>query len=219
MRKILFLFLFLMVASFISYRVTHAYFIDTAVSENMTFSAAESFGEEESPSTQSVSIVINEVYYDVGLRTNGSNSESEPDNEWIELYNTTALSINVKDWEICDNNDCMTINPNVSVPSLGFALVSRDASTWTFWTIPSGIEKINSLGGTPPQLSNVGDRVILKDNAGEIVDQMSYGTDNTILNPSAAGVAEGHSLERSPTGFDTDSGSDFVDRETPTPGN
>ena len=39
-----------------------------------------------------------------------------------------------------------------------------------------------------------------------------------IWNPAAEDVAEGHSLERNPGGKDTNSASDFIDQETPSPG-
>lgn len=168
-------------------------------------------------------VVINEVYYDVDARTyphgDGVKTEEEGKNEWIELYNPNSFAINIKNWNITDNYQTFTINPNVSIPAYGFVLLSHDNDTWHFWGDPS-VLTIN-LGGSfgGGWLGNDGDRVILKNSSGDIVDQMSYGTDITILNPSATDVAPGHSLERSPVGFDSDWFTDFVERVTPTPGN
>ncbi|GEM_PF-3529880 len=171
-----------------------------------------------SPSPSVIKLVINEVYYDVDARTSNGSTETEGNNEWIEIYNSNNFAVPFKDWQICDNNSCVTVNLNVDVPALGFALLSHDTNTWKFWTIPSGVEKINALGGTPLALNNNGDRVILKNPSGVVIDQMNYGNDTAVWNPAAGPVREGHSLEREPDGKDTDTAADFVDRDSPTPG-
>jgi signal peptidase I len=197
-----------------------SYFGDIEKSIGNVMSAASSFGEPP-PTPETTKLVINEVYYDVdstGLRSHGANTEDEGANEWIEIYNPNDFDVPFKDWQICDNTSCITITPNVDVPALGFALVSRDASTWTFWTIPPEAEKIHSLGGTPLGLSNTGDRLLLKNPENVDIDAMSWGSDTTYLNPSATDVDDGHSLERVPAGTDTDAASDFQDILPPTPG-
>lgn len=180
-------------------------------------------GNQFSTGTWPEKIVINEVYYDVDARTyphgQGVKTEEEGKNEWIELYNPNNFAVNIKDWSITDNSGIVyQINPNVSIPAHGFALLSHDNDTWHFWGDPSALT-IN-LGGSfsGGWLSNSGDRVILKDALGNVVDQMSYGTDTYAFSPSCPDVAEGHSLERHPDGADTNTKNDFVDRTTPTPG-
>ena len=60
-------------------------------------------------------------------------------------------------------------------------------------------------------LNNDGDKVILRDTADAIIDQLSYGSDKDILD--LKDVAEGHSLERLPKG-----GDNFIDQKQPSPG-
>lgn len=170
-------------------------------------------GNQFSTGTWATNVVINEVYYYTGTRTfndnQNSKTEEEGKNEWIELYNPTSAAINLKDWSITDNSGLPhVINENSSIPSHGFAILSHDNDTWKFWPA-TDVEKIN-LGGDPGSdwLANTGDHALLKNDAGVIVDEMSYGT----------GGVEGHSLERKTPGFDTDAASDFIDKSTPTPG-
>ena len=169
-------------------------------------------------------VVINKVYYDVDDEHGIGSGANEWKNEWIELYNPLDQDINIKDWVICDNNDCKTINPNVSIPSLGFALLSHDASTWQYWEIPDGVEKIN-LGGAPPHLAldNDADMLILKNASSTIIDQMNWGTatdtwpnyNANVWDPGVPDAPEGHILARVPTGIDTDTVSDWKDLGLP----
>jgi predicted ribosomally synthesized peptide with SipW-like signal peptide len=160
-------------------------------------------------------VVINEVYYDVD-----ASHGSEPGDEWIELYNGGDAAINLKDWTITDNSTSRTIHAASHTLNPGqFALIAKDNSVWSlYWSVPAGVEIIELGLNIGNGLSNAGDRLILKDDGGNIVDQISYGTDTTILSPAIFDVVEGHSIERSPDGLDTDTSADFVDRLTPIPG-
>lgn len=207
-------------AGFFLIKSTSAYFTDSLVESNNTLTMGYWITPINTPTpTPQIAnhLVINEVYFDVD-----SNHGSESTNEWIEIYNPTNSPVPFKNWQICDNSDCITINPTVSVPALGFALVSKNASTWGYWTIPSGVEKIHSLGGTPLALANTGDVVILKNSTEVEIDRMSWGTNisgfSSGCSTTCPSVNEGHSLERDPDGKDTNSASDFIDRSIPTPG-
>lgn len=159
-------------------------------------------------------LVVNEVYYDV----DGSHGV-ETDNEWVEIYNPTSSAVNLRDWEICDGISCDTIAlADLDIPANGYAVVTKEASTWGFWTVPGSAVKI-ALGSTIGNgLSNTGDRLILKDDGGVEIDAMSYGSDTTQLNPACPDVSEGHSLARKPAGQDLDLSSDFEDLSNPNPG-
>lgn len=165
-------------------------------------------------------IVINEVYYNVAPGY-GEDADSPQSGEWIELYNAGDNSVNLKDWTITDNDNTKKINAASHILLPGhFALISKDHSIWSlYWKIPQSVEIIE-LGQTIGNgLENNGDHLILKDNDGKIIDELSYGNDTSILSPSIPLVAVGHAIERNPAGFDTNSASDFVDRTLPTPGN
>ena len=172
------------------------------------------------PSPIANHLVINEVYYDVCSKDNcGGNKGSDGKNEWVEIYNPTSNSIDISGWKICDNTGCETVSSSSAIPTGGFAIITPQSDTWNYWSIPAGVVKI-SLGTSNigSGLNNDSDRVILKDNNGNVVDQMSYGADTTAFNPACPNVPEGHSLERNPSGKDTDTAGDFVDRSSPTPG-
>lgn len=224
MKKLVLILIFaLFLASLFSIRATKSFFTDTEKSAGNILSVATEFSSTPSPTTSpsptptpiTFHLVINEVYYDVKSPDKGS--ETSPNNdEWVELYNNTGQPISLKDWTITDNNSSSIINANVNIPAYGFALLAKDANTWTYWTIPVGVEKISLGQEIGNGLANAGDRLILKDELGSVVDQMSYGNDTTffVLTP----VDEGHSWERSPAGKDTDTATDFIDQANPTPG-
>lgn len=164
-------------------------------------------------------IVINEVYYDVGNRKFCAvDEEEEPRNEWIELYNPTDAAVDISGWIIEDNDSFDVIPSSPQIPSHGFAVIAKDATTWQFWTIPPDAVKIELGSLIGNGLNNDGDRVILKDVSGAEIDAVSYGTDTYAFTPSAPDVPEGWSIARSPKGFDTNRASDWVGLETPNPG-
>ena len=156
-------------------------------------------------------VVINEIYYDVD-----SAHGAETTNEWVELYNTTGSAVDISSWTLTDNSSTKTIPAGATVPAHGVALVTPEASTWNFWSVDASVAKIFMAIGNG--LSNTGDKVLLKDNSGKLIDAVSYGTNIDVWNPAAVDVDEAHSLERNPAGKDSDSAGDFIDQETPTPG-
>jgi len=214
-----------------------SYFSDREKSVNNVLGAAENFGSPTPTTSTTVTptptesvtptptdtptggIVINEVYYDPDLAHIQPGSD-ENSFEWIELYNSSSQVVNIKNWKVTDAQGTeRTITTNDRELSPGqFAVLAKDVSVFNLWTIPSGVEQI-SLGTTIGNgLSNSGDAVILKDSLGNIVDQMGYGDNKSVFDPSAPDVAEGHSLEREPDGLDTGVASDFVNRTVPSPG-
>ena len=105
----------------------------------------------------------------------------------------------------------MTIPPN------GFIVIAASEGFYTNYPDFAGAIVFVADGKIGNGLGNDGDRLILRDGAGTVIDRMSYGADTTIFDPPCPDVAAGHSLEREPTGFDTDRASDFVERPLPSP--
>jgi len=158
----------------------------------------------------------------INNQVNQNNSGACPkvqNDEWIELFNPTEQAIPLKNWTISDNSGISrTILGNRKLNPGQFALISRDDSTWRFWKIPSGVLKIPLGKQIGDGLDNQGDRLILRSDKGAIVDELSYGDDTTIFNPSVPLVSLGASFERLVAGFDTDVASDFKQQNPPTPG-
>jgi hypothetical protein len=139
--------------------------------------------------------------------------------EWVELFNPTDHDISLKNFTVSDNSGTtVTIHANKKIKANGFALLSKDASTWKLWNEDPSAIKVELGQDIGNGLENAGDRLILKDNNGAVLDQVSWGTDTTAFTPSVTTVADGHSIERIIPGFDTDGATDWKDTTTPSPG-
>lgn len=167
------------------------------------------------PPATTTHLVINEVYYHVA-----SGNGSDANNEWVEIYNPTNSAVDISGWQICDNSSCDTIpNGTPPIPAKGFALITDKASTWGYWPgIPAGtvLVALNSnIGGG---LANSGDRVILKDGADSIVDEISYGDDTSVFDPAVPESGRNKTLARIIKGYDYDTAFDWVINAAPNPG-
>lgn len=199
---------------------TFSFFSDTETSTGNLFQAAESFCN-----SQEGHVVINEVFYNVDTAHNGKGSENNW--EWVELFNPTSTVKDITGWKIADSNQTDNLPAGtITIEPCSFAIVSPvSQSEFTDqsndggrWTIPAGVVFINLGSFIGNGLPAGGDAVILKNNLNNEIDAMSYGTDTSKLNPAVPAVSSGHSSERDPDGVDTNTASDFVDRNPPTPG-
>lgn len=200
-----------------------AYFSDAKVVSGNTFSTGYWIADH---------LVINEVYYYGNSKGNKHGHEDDDEyrhpvrydekeksdkSEWIELYNPTNEAINLKGYTIVTSETVHKITATRWLRAGGFMLVSHDSSTWHQWDNPNA-EKIN-LGGCPEKwFKDTGDSIILKDKGENLVDQLSYGDDLSVFDPSIPLVSDGHSFERKTPGYDTGLASDFVEKALPTPG-
>ena len=158
-------------------------------------------------------ILISEVYYAVDTAHG-----TKPDNEWIELYNDTSATVNLSGWRVEDNS---TSTPNylpmgTAIAPGRFLIVSATTTTQGLWNIATS--SFTSLGRTIGDgLSNAGDRIILKNTSGAIVDAVSWGANRTAFDPSAPVVSYSESLSRIPLSKDTNTAGDWAPRP-PSPG-
>jgi eight-cysteine-cluster-containing protein len=158
----------------------------------------------------SPTLLISEVLYDP-LGT-------EPNEEWIEIFNNASSPVELTDWTISDNMSTDVISPTVTIPVGGCIVIAVSEDFYASYPDFTGAIVFIADGKIGNGLGNAGDRLILKDDEGTVIDQMSYGTDTTAFDPACLGVAAGHSLERSPANVDTDTAEDWIDQEFPNPG-
>lgn len=158
-------------------------------------------------------LLITEVYYDVD-GTHGV----ETTNEWVEIYNGTDQAADLSGWMIGDSAGSDVLPEGTVLASNAFMVVSDDASTETFWSLPDGTVFVALDSAIGNGLANGGDAVYLKNVAAEIIDSMSYGTNTDAFDPSVPAVAPGHSIMRTDINSDTDTAADWSDAEFPGPG-
>jgi hypothetical protein len=150
-------------------------------------------------------VLINEV------QNNPLQSGSDSSWEWIELYNPGAEAVELIGWGIGDNHETDEIPLlNVSAGSLIIVAASENFSD-NFPDYDGAIVFIAD-GRIGNGLGNGGDHLVLKDSAGAIIDETSYGDDESLTVSPLLDVADGHSLERAPCG------GQFIDNDVPTPG-
>lgn len=155
-------------------------------------------------------LLINEVMYD----PDGSGADGA--GEWVELYNPGDTPVLLASWSLSDavGKDLL---PAATLAPHEFVVVAASDSFSSRYPAFNGVLLV--LGGRiGNSLGNAGDRLLLRDPAGKVVDAISWGSDASVLIPAIAPVPSGHSIERRVPGGDTDSAADFVDNMRPSPG-
>ncbi len=112
-------------------------------------------------------------------------------NEWVEVYNSSSILIDMAGAMICDSRNTTSTCKKISGTVSGTSWLQIDLKTRSF-------------------LNNSGDSVILKNAAGTIIDRIDYD--------EALAPDEGQSLARIHDGVDTDNDDDWLVTDTPTPG-
>lgn len=120
-------------------------------------------------------VVINEIMY--------APANDEP--EWIELYNRTDHTVNLKNWKVTDNSLTATITTSdFLLQPYEYVVASSDATISSYYT-----NTLNLIVKALPSFSNTGDDVVLKSGANTTVDSVKYL-------PTWGGNTGGKSLER-----------------------
>lgn len=93
--------------------------------------------------------------------------------EYVELYNTSSRYLNLKDWEIGDNNSLTTISDEdlVILPD-SFLVVSSDPAALLSVFGPGEYVDVSL-----PALNNTTDQVRLLDQSGNLIDSLEYNPD------------------------------------------
>jgi len=166
-------------------------------------------------------LLINEVMYNPEKNDNY--------NEWIELFNPTDLPFNIANWTIDDNSatdylqgDFDNSNGTTIIPPNSYAIIADNGTKiYENFSIPINAIKLSvddsSIGNG---LGNNGDKLILKNETGKIIDAIEWGNDDpNIPGIPAKLVGEGCSLSRYQNIDTDDSNRDFYEGIIPTPGN
>ncbi|MDY7039861.1 MAG: lamin tail domain-containing protein, partial [Chloroflexota bacterium] len=164
-----------------------------------------------SVSAASSTVVISEVVYDP------SQSGTDTNYEWFELFNLSSQEVVLSGWTITDNTSSDDI-PDVTIPPDGVVVVAATAAGFVENYPDFTGEVVYLEASIGNGLGNGGDRLILQDDGGAEIDALSWDSNTTVFDPAAPDVAAGHSLERDPANVDTDTADDFVDQDTPAPG-
>ena len=118
-------------------------------------------------------VVINEIMY----------APKSPEPEWIELYNTDSIAIDLTNWEIFTTAKSGII-PAVSIAAGGYLVITKDLLELI--TLRPGNYTIAQM--PLPDLNNSGSELILRDPSLQTIDSLDYL-------PSWGG-STGNSLER-----------------------
>lgn len=163
-------------------------------------------------------VVISEVHYDVDA-AHGVNVGND-NNEWVELYNGSAETVDLSGWKLADNSPSGdTLPEDTFLPAGAFLIVTATSSTASFWPDLPGDVAVIVLGGQIGNgLAAGGDVVFLRNAEDTTVDAVSWGTNTDAFTPSVAVAPKGHSTARTSLATDTDSAVDWEEREIPSPG-
>lgn len=119
-------------------------------------------------------IVINEIMY----------APSSPEPEWIEIFNRSDKTINLKNYKIADAVDTTkVIADTLNLNTKEFLVIAKDSSILSFYNIQSRV-----FISTFPSLNNTDDKLILLDSLNRVIDSLQYF--------SGWGGSSGKSLER-----------------------
>ncbi len=126
------------------------------------------------------SIVINEIMY------NSGNLEIE---DWVEIFNNSSNSIQLKDWTLKDSNDeNIFLFPSYILPPNSFVVLCRDSLNF----IENYSTSTQFLGNFDFGLGNSDDQIRVFDSSGNLIDSLFY-SDTLPWTPKSDGT--GFTLE------------------------
>jgi hypothetical protein len=114
-------------------------------------------------------IVINEImYHHRPQYRDGAVPLAVNKEQWVELYNKSGAAVDVSGWKL-DDAIGFTFPPGTSIPAGGFMVVADDLVT--FNAAHPGVTALGPISGS---LSNLGERLVLLDSLGNVVDEVNY---------------------------------------------
>jgi len=199
---------------------TGSYLMDREVSAGNVLSAAATFPTITPDPTpvpvrqRGTTLVINEVMPNAEC----GNEKNPKQVQWLEVYNGSSVTVNLKDFQIQDgdSNKVALVNAgNINLDPGEFALLSHDNSPWTGDCFENNSSLTANLGTGDLDL-NTGTLQLL-DSSDTVIDTVKWG------GSGEASPGFGQSVERIGVGIDSATGSDFapldlISRIVPTPG-
>ncbi len=178
-----------------------------------SFSSTPQLGQAETDSPEASStILISEVQFDAPQ--GGTDSAYE----WFELYNVGTSPITLNNWKLGDNSTSVrAFTTTIAARSVVIIASKLISFTENFPGLACPVVDLGANIGSVG-LSNTGDRLLITDSVGSLVDAISYGSDATVLSPSIgiSSSTAGTSSERFVLP-DTDTNTNWQTQQTPTP--
>ncbi|MEA3367855.1 MAG: lamin tail domain-containing protein, partial [Planctomycetota bacterium] len=136
-------------------------------------------------------VIINEIHVDPDVKT-------EPV-EYVEIYNRTADPIDVSGWFFSDGIE-YAFPGSTTLPGYGYLVVAEDTSA------VAAKFGVSALGPFTGRLENTGERLVLRDHTGAVVDEVDYGAG---FPWPTVGDAPGYSMELINPAMDNDLGGNW----------
>ena len=138
-------------------------------------------------------VVINEIYINAVANDGSPNPNT---GEWIELYNTTAATVDVSCWIICDGDFCVTLPAGTTIAAGDFFLIGSAAGvscvSCDFPGLSIDLDWATcgcTAGSTIGTFTNSGEQVVLFDDMGTEVNSVYWsGGQNLPANQSSANL-------------------------------
>jgi hypothetical protein len=128
------------------------------------------------PVCADTTLVFNEVMYHPAT--------NEPAMEWVELHNQMAVDLDISNWSL-DGGLAYQFGSNVVIKGGGYLVVAISPTDLTAATGAT-----NVFGPFTNRLSNSGQQLLLRNNNGRLMSEVSYGTDGDWpVAPDGAGVS------------------------------
>lgn len=112
-------------------------------------------------------VVINELHVDPDVKTEQV--------EFVELYNSESTAVNLSGWRL-DGGVFYTFPPGTSLAANNYLIVAQDPEAvkakWVLLRLSTAAGRV--LGPFGGKLDNEGDSVILRNAAGETIDEVTY---------------------------------------------
>ena len=121
------------------------------------------------------------------VRAQAGRGQQEAAFEWVEIHNAGAAPVDLTGWRLADNGAADPV-PATTLPPGGYLIVGGGAELAA--ELPAGVTLVVVEDGRIGNgLANGGDRVVLIDPVGAIVDGVSWGSDqsSTTLAPPPRG--------------------------------